>query len=304
MAKELHIAISAEELFSVGSIEIANTLFTSFVVTAILVAFLFLANRHIKQHAADDKPTRFQSLLEMVVGGIYGLVESVTGPGKKLVTFAPIIGSFLIFIALNNWIALLPGVHTIKLTGEPTVKLSNVPAWMQPQDVYAAETTIEAAYSETETDHQEVAAAESGDEHAAENTDEKHHAVDLFRGANADLNMTLAVALISVGLTQIIGVQFAGFAYFKKFFNFSDPVSMFIGLLELVAEFSKIISFAFRLFGNIFAGEVLISVIKFLVPVLLPVPFMGFEIFVGGLQAYVFAMLSLVFFNMAASEHH
>lgn len=78
----------------------------------------------------------------------------------------------------------------------------------------------------------------------------------------------------------------------------------FVGILEFVSELSKILSFAFRLFGNIFAGEVLIAVITFLIPVILPIPFIGLEIFVGFIQALVFAMLSLVFFTMATETHH
>lgn len=309
----LHIAISAEKLFSLGSVEIANTLFTSFVVTAVLAAFLFYARTQIKQ---TDKPSRLQSLLEMIVEMIYNLVHNVTESSKKTAAFVPLIGSFLLFILLNNWVELLPGFHTIVITGEPTVQLTDLPKWMSPDNAYAAEdVTIENHGEEIEIGHPEEAVLEipEGD-HAMEegehSTDEEHAeeghsaAVALFRGANADLNMTLALALISVVATQVFGISYVGLGYFKKFINLSDPISFFIGILEILAEFSKIISFAFRLFGNIFAGEVLISVITYLIPVLIPVPFIGFEIFVGALQAYVFAMLSLVFFNMATAEHH
>lgn len=297
MAKELHIAISAEKLFHIGEFGVANTLFTGLLVSALLIAFFAFARTRITN---TNKPTGIQNLLEMIVEGLIGLVESVAGKGKKADTFLPLIAGFFVFILVNNWIALFPGFHTIKFTGEPTVKFANVPSWLQntaPQ-VFAA--TTEEVHLET-TSTEEVAHEAAADEHAE---DKKPHAVDILRGANADVNMTLALALISVTSTQVFGIKFAGLAYFKKFINFSSPINFFIGILELVAEVSKIISFAFRLFGNIFAGEVLVSVIKFLIPVLIPIPFMGFEIFVGALQAYVFAMLSLVFFNMAASEHH
>jgi len=128
--------------------------------------------------------------------------------------------------------------------------------------------------------------------------------VPLFRAATADINTTLALALISVVSLQLFGFKELKFSYLKRFFNLSNPLNLFVGLLELVSDFAKIISFAFRLFGNIFAGEVLLTVITMLVPVIAPLPFMGLELFVGFIQALVFAMLSLVFINVLAIEHH
>jgi F-type H+-transporting ATPase subunit a len=94
-----------------------------------------------------------------------------------------------------------------------------------------------------------------------------------------------------------------GTHYFTKFFNFKNPILTYVGLLELISEFAKVISFTFRLFGNIFAGEVLLVVIAFIVPLFAPLPFLGLEIFVGLIQALVFSMLSLVFMNMATVSH-
>jgi len=128
--------------------------------------------------------------------------------------------------------------------------------------------------------------------------------VPLFRAATADINTTLALALVSVVSLQIFGLKKLKFAYLKRFFNFSNPLNLFVGVLELVSDFAKIISFAFRLFGNVFAGEVLLTVITMLIPILAPLPFMGLELFVGFIQALVFAMLSLVFINVLAIEHH
>ena len=128
--------------------------------------------------------------------------------------------------------------------------------------------------------------------------------VPFFRSANTDLNTTLALALISVTLTQFFGIAAIGFfKYAKKFINFSSFTGFFVGLLELVSETAKIISFAFRLFGNIFAGEVLLAIIVFLVPVFASMPFLGLEIFVGLIQALVFAMLTLVFITVATAGH-
>lgn len=128
--------------------------------------------------------------------------------------------------------------------------------------------------------------------------------VPFFRSAYSDLNMTLALAIISILAVQIFGIASLGlFKYAKKFINFQSPVAFFVGILELISEFAKIISFSFRLFGNIFAGEVLLIVIAFLVPFVAPVPFMFLEIFVGFIQALVFTMLTLVFIKMATIAH-
>ncbi|PJC36777.1 ATP synthase F0 subunit A [Candidatus Peregrinibacteria bacterium CG_4_9_14_0_2_um_filter_53_11] len=130
--------------------------------------------------------------------------------------------------------------------------------------------------------------------------------VHFFRTGFADINMTLALAIISVILTQFYGITSLGFAsYAHKFFvnPFKDFVGSFVGLLELVSEFAKIISFSFRLFGNIFAGEVLLVVMGFLAPFIAPIPFYGLELFVGFVQALVFALLTLVFMKMAATSH-
>lgn len=124
----------------------------------------------------------------------------------------------------------------------------------------------------------------------------------LFRAPTADLNLTFALAIVSVVLIQYQGIKSLGLKYFGKFFSL-HPMQAYLGILELISELSKILSFSFRLFGNIFAGEVLLLVIGFLVPVLAPIPFYGLELFVGFIQALVFSMLTLVFFNIAAVHH-
>jgi len=127
--------------------------------------------------------------------------------------------------------------------------------------------------------------------------------VPLFRAATADLNTTLALAIIGMVSVQIIGFKSLGLSYAKKFFNFTNPIMFFVGILELISEFSKIISFGFRLYGNIFAGEVLMAVMAFLIPVLAPTPFFFLEIFVGFIQAFVFTLLLTVLLTMASESH-
>ncbi|OGY71728.1 MAG: ATP synthase F0 subunit A, partial [Candidatus Jacksonbacteria bacterium RIFCSPHIGHO2_02_FULL_44_25] len=133
--------------------------------------------------------------------------------------------------------------------------------------------------------------------------DQADEFVPLFRPGSADLNTTLALSLISVIIIQIIGFRTLGAGYAKKFFNFSNPMNFFVGILELISEFAKIISFSFRLFGNVFAGEVLLTVMLMLVPYFVPLPFYGLEIFVAFIQAFVFAMLTLVFIKIAMTSH-
>ncbi len=128
--------------------------------------------------------------------------------------------------------------------------------------------------------------------------------VPLFRSPAADLNFTLAFALISVIVTNIIGMVAVGiFAHLGKFLNFKNPIVFFVGLLEIVSELAKIISLSFRLFGNVFAGEVLLTIVAFLAPYFIPLPFLFLEIFVGVIQAFVFTMLTLVSITLNTTIH-
>ncbi len=133
----------------------------------------------------------------------------------------------------------------------------------------------------------------------------EEHFYPLFRGGNADLNTTLGLALISVISIQYFGIKYLGFkGYIKKYINLTNPINFFLGVLEIVSEFSKILSFSFRLFGNIFAGEVLLTIVAFLIPVLASFPFLILEVFVGFVQALVFSMLTSVFISNAITSHH
>lgn len=128
--------------------------------------------------------------------------------------------------------------------------------------------------------------------------------VPLLRSTNSDLNMTLALALVSVIATQIFGIAGIGFfKYLSKYIS-KNPGLTFAGILEGIAEAVKILSFSFRLFGNIFAGEVLLVVTAFLLPFIAPLPFMLLELFVGFIQALIFSLLTLVFLKIATAEAH
>jgi F-type H+-transporting ATPase subunit a len=127
--------------------------------------------------------------------------------------------------------------------------------------------------------------------------------VPILRAPSADLNFTLALALISVLFIQYQGIKSLGIKYLGKFISFSGPGNFFVGMLELISEVSRVISFSFRLFGNIFAGEVLLTVVAFLIPLFAPLPFLALELFVGFIQALVFSMLTAVFLDVATAKH-
>jgi F-type H+-transporting ATPase subunit a len=130
-----------------------------------------------------------------------------------------------------------------------------------------------------------------------------HEVIPLLRSPASDLNFTLALALIAITFVNAASSAAIGLkTRFSVFFNFKGPVDFFIGILELVSEFGKIISLSFRLFGNVFAGEVLLAIMAFLVPYAIPLPFMFLELFVGFIQAFIFGMLTVVFIGMSLSH--
>ncbi len=127
----------------------------------------------------------------------------------------------------------------------------------------------------------------------------------LLRSLNTDLNVTIALSLIAFLAIEIIGVATIGFLkYGKKFVNLTSALGFLVGIIELFSEVARLVSFSFRLFGNIFAGEVLVHVIQYFVPIVLPVPIMAFEVFIGLIQAIIFALLTLFFIKIAITEPH
>jgi F-type H+-transporting ATPase subunit a len=125
--------------------------------------------------------------------------------------------------------------------------------------------------------------------------------VPFFKSPNTDLTTTLALALFSVFAAQYFSLNILGIRkYLARFFDFSGPIKFILGLFEMLSESVRIISFSFRLFGNIFAGEILLFVVAFLVPYILPLPFMVLEVFVGIIQAFIFASLTLAFIRSSS----
>jgi F-type H+-transporting ATPase subunit a len=281
-----HISLAAETLFTLGPLRFTNSMLMMFI--AMIAVFLFLRSVGAK---AKLVPTgRMQNLGEAVVEGLLGLVEGVAGKdlGRRIFR---LIASLFLFILVANWMALLPGVGTI--------------GYCKPE-----------THAEQEA-HGAAGAAPKAGEHAAEPAASKEKVqqaqgwftgdvchegnefVPFFRAANADLNMTLAMALIAITLVQAVGIRFHGIGGYLK--ELATPWWLFP--VHVISELSRILSLSARLFGNIFGGEVFVVVIFFLFPLVLPLIPLGLEVFFGFIQAVLFSVLTLVYLSMAAAGH-
>ncbi|MFA6304995.1 MAG: F0F1 ATP synthase subunit A [Patescibacteria group bacterium] len=258
----------AEPIFHLGNFTVTNSLINSWLVVIILVVVALVLKSKVKKI-----PGRMQNCAEVVIEGALNMGDSVTGDRKKTLKIFPIVFAIFLFVLLNNWLGLLPGIGSIGFI-------------------------------------------ENG-EHGAV-------FVPLLRGATADLNTTLALAIFAVIGSNIFGVFAVGlWSHINKYLNFKaflaipkkiikeptvifvNPIKAFVGLIEIVGEAAKVASLSFRLFGNIFAGEVLLSAMAVIFAFGLPIPFMFLEVIVGLIQALIFAMLTLVYFTIAstAEEH-
>ena len=269
------ISLAAEEIplpFDVPLFghSVPNTLPATWLSMLVLILVAYFGTRKM-----ELVPSGFQNTVEAIVEMFYNFVEGVAG--EKARHFFPLVATFFFFILISNWMGILPGFGSIGV-------------WV-------------------EHDHHVVL-------------------VPFLRSANAHLSTTIALAIVSVGATQYFGFKLLGLPFLGRYFTFkSSPReedseaggfarlvgrlggfmekvgNAFAGILELVSEFIKILSFSFRLFGNIFAGEVLLIVVAYLAAFLASLPFMFLEIFVGFVQALIFSMLSLVFFMIATAHH-
>lgn len=299
------ISIKAETLLRIGSFGINNSMVLSFVVTLFFV-FLFL--QYKKQYESGNRTTLYY-VVTMVLRSLYTLFQSIVH--EKISVFFPLLSAFFLWILIQNWTGLLPGVGSIMVKvpasvvhGTHAEDASHAEEEVHTEDVVAEDSHAEEQIIDEHGVVVEEPVVEENHEVAVEESHDELLSIPLFRGNNADINATLALAIISVVMIQVYGVQFLGFkAYISKFINFKDPIYFVLGILEIVSEISKVVSFAFRLFGNIFAGEVLLTIVAFLVPVLASFPFVILEVFVGLVQALVFSMLTSVFLSLAVAHH-
>ena len=275
-----HVSLAAEPLLEHGPAWLTNSLLTTLLVDIILIALALATRAGLK----EGVPSGLANFMEMVIEALYNVVENMAGKNAK--RFFPLAATIFLFVIISNYSGLIPGVGSIGMThGAGEEKHSIL---LENQIVAADEEVAFSLFGAEEEGHAKF--------------------VPLLRAPSADLNMTFALAIIAMVMVQYFGISALGVKYFKKFFNFGGKGLMgaifsVVGILELVSEIAKIISFAFRLFGNIFAGEVLLAVMAFLFAFLLPMPFYGLELFVGFIQAFVFMMLTVVFFSTAMVSH-
>lgn len=292
-----HVALSGEPIFSDGPSWLTNSVLMTIIVDIILILLAIITRFSLK-----EIPGGLQNVMESIVEALYGLAESVAGRNAN--KFFAWVATIFFFVIISNWSGLIPGVGSIGFYHPTEAHSEEQPAegsdshgfrW-DGQLAMAGNSLILAA---PEAVQAAPAAAES----------EHGKFVPLLRAPSADLNMTFALSIATMVMVQIWGVRHLGGSYFRKFWNFSGPnvamkgINGFVGILELISEFSRILAFGFRLFGNIFAGEIVLATMAFLVAFLLPVPFYVLEVFVGFVQALVFMMLALVFFQMSTIGH-
>ena len=261
-----HPELPAEAIAHIGGIAITNTMLTAWISIAVLGIFFFLATRRMKLI-----PNRLQAMAESIINYLYGFCTDIAGEkyGRK---FFPLMATIFLFVITNAWMNLIPGYGSILI-------------------------------------------------------DSEHGFVHLLRGANTDINFPLVLAVVSFVMVEYWGLKTIGvFHYLSKFFNFKKffrgwkqvftgkfkdgvtnifmgAIDAFIGLIELLSEFIRLLSFTFRLFGNMTGGEILLISMLFLAPFVVAIPFYVLEIFVGYIQALIFAGLTLVFAFMAVTPH-
>jgi F-type H+-transporting ATPase subunit a len=267
-------SIKAEPLFDIGPVHFTNSMLMTLIVMAILVLFFALMTRRMQL-----VPGRGQNVAEWAVESLLGLTEGVAGKRLGRIIF-PLIGTLFIFIIAANYLSLVPGVGSI--------------GGCYPEHETAAATT------EGGTPSEEAVVADPKNPCAGHPGTVFH---PFLRAPAADLNTTLAMALIAVTIVQITGVVSHGVGgYIKELFT---PV--FLGPVHIVGELARIISLSCRLFGNIFGGEVLLLVMYSLLGGIFlgfgAVIFLGLEILFGGIQALLFSMLTLTYISLAAAGH-
>ncbi len=335
-------SLASETIAHIGSFPIRNSMVMAWLAMLVLIVVGLVFKAKYKK---DVAPKGFVNLVEMFIGGLYDFFHEIVQDHPRTKRFFPIVATIFLFVITSNWMGILPGVGSIGLYVPKHEEAAQVEQVTPAQEVaeivspvkrdFAAEenteTTTEAALEKTvvavspevevisekveaevieeKTDNVAVSEESSSHEEGVKRDAEGNELelIHIFRTGYADVNMTLALALISVLTTMFFGMRILGFGgYWGKFFvnPLKDPIGTFVGLLELISEVAKLISFSFRLFGNIFAGEVLLVVISFLAPFIAPLPFYGLEIFVGFVQALVFSLLTTVFMKLASDSHH
>ena len=257
-----NISLSPQILFYLGKLPITNTLFWSIILSVFLIIVFLLLKKSLK-----EVPGRWQGLIEIVFEGAYSFVKSIIGDEKKARRVFPLVFTMFVFIITANLATFIPGQSAI------TIKTAG-------------------------------------------------GFVPLFRAVMSDYSLVFMMTMLSVLITQIVAITVHGpFGYICKFINLSGikeffkelfkgklklgilaqgSLDFFLGIMDIVGELAKVVSLSFRLFGNIFAGEVLSAVILFLAPFIAPLPFQFLGLLTAVVQAFVFSVLTLIFISMAS----
>lgn len=268
----MSVPVAAEKIFQLGPLPVTNSVLTGWIAVGVIVAVGAALSRK-----RSLVPRGLQNAAEWLLEGMLSFMDQVTNDRARSRRFLPLVGTLFPFILLSNWMGLLPGVGTFGV-------------WSMGH--------------------------------------EGKELVPLFRPATSDLNMTLAMGIVSVIASHVLGIMTVGFfKYGNKFIQlgtvwkalarvgkvpagkyaidlFAALVEFMVGLIELISEAAKMVSLSLRLFGNIFAGEVLIHVLSSLIAYVMPTPFMFLEVIVGVVQALVFSMLTLVYLTIATEKPH
>lgn len=292
---------------------ITNTMVATLIADAVVLLFAFGAWRF--HRSGKEVPSGLYNFFEVLIEFLWNSVEGTTGKWARRVF--PVVATIFLLVFFANLTKLVPGYESIGWLKEahkppayaavPLFSLGGTTVYTldkgQPVEV---EEHGEGEGHAQEASYAKVAKAVEGAPcHACE-------VVPFLRGSATDLNYTIALAIIAVVMTQVYGFWALGPSYFGKFFQFGALVNggvfglinFGVGFLELILEFAKILSFSFRLFGNIFAGTLLLSIVGALLPIVIPPGLYLFEIFFGIIQAYVFFLLATMFISMALVSHH
>ena len=260
----MNISLAAEPIAHIGSMPITNSMVNAWIAVIFFILVALVASRR-----KGIIPKGIHNVFEAVVEFLITEIQKVTIDRERALKFLPLAGTIFLFVLFSNWLGQIPGTGSIGIH---------------------------------EVIHGEV------------------ELIPLLRPASSDLNMTLAIAIFAVVASHLFGlVKIGPLGHISKFINFrgiwqsikKGPMAMIVaviefgvGLIEIVSEIAKVLSLSLRLFGNIFAGEVLMTIVAFLVPVLASFPFLILEIFVGLVQALVFSLLTSVFMSLAVAKHH
>lgn len=308
------ILLPAEKIpgLNVFGFPITNTLIATLLADATILILTYLTVSKVK-----EVPEGIQNLVEWIVEAFDGMLTDIAGKEKGR-RWLPLFLTMLFFLMVANWWELVPGFDSIGYIEPLEVAYvhsnGTVSNGYEKGSFLGLPSLVAKPVRLTETqktkvrEEAEKAEAEGHEYHPHEGEASGGYVLLPFlRAAATDLNLPLALALISVTLAQVTGMRFLGLKYWRRFFNpvitGTKPIDIFVGLLELISEFAKIVSFSFRLFGNIFAGQVLLFVMPFLIAFLVPLPFYGLELFVGFMQAFVFAILTFIFLEQATHSH-